>query len=66
MEVSVTVDNGVGLSRSNLLKDIAFTAAVTLASRALILRDRLLGRIRNTASQDSPAPHVRRCSIRQW
>jgi uncharacterized protein len=63
MEVNVIVDSGVRLSHSNLLNDVAFTAAVTFASRALILRDRLLGRMRNTEPQELPSPQVLPCSI---
>jgi uncharacterized protein len=53
----------VELSQSNPMRDFAFTTAVTVASHALILRDKLLGRVRSTPPNDPQSPLPRRHSI---
>lgn len=51
------------ISRSGSMDNIAFTAAVTVASRVLILRDRLLGRVKRTPSEDYPCLEISRRPI---
>ena len=46
----------VEMSQSNPMRDFAFTTAVTVASHALILRDKLLGRVRSTPPNDPQSP----------
>ena len=51
------------INRSRSINNLAFTAAVTVASRAFILRDRLLGRVKRAPLEDPPYLEISRRSI---
>jgi pimeloyl-ACP methyl ester carboxylesterase len=51
------------INRSGLIDNLAFTAAVTVASRAFILRDRFLGRVKRAPLEDHPCLETWRRSI---
>ena len=51
------------INRSGSIDNLAFTAALTVASRSFILRDRFLGRVRRTPLEDHPHPETSRRSI---
>lgn len=51
------------INRSGSIDNLAFTAAVTVASRAFILRDRLLGRVKRAPLEDPPHLEISRHSI---
>lgn len=50
------------MNRSRSVDNLTFTAAVTVASRTLLVRDKLLGRIKRTPSED-PSLEISRYSI---
>jgi alpha-beta hydrolase superfamily lysophospholipase len=49
--------------RNSALENVAFTAVVTVASRTLILRDRLLGRVKKATLEDSRCLEISKLSI---
>ena len=51
------------INRPGSIDNLAFTAAVTVASRSFILRDRLLGRVKQTPSEDHPYLEISRRAI---
>lgn len=51
------------INRSGSIDNLAFTAAVTVASRSFILRDRLLGRVKRAPLEDHPYLKISRRSI---
>lgn len=51
------------MRRSGSMDNIAFTTAVTVASRVLILRDRLLGRVKRPSTEDYPSLEISRRPI---
>jgi alpha-beta hydrolase superfamily lysophospholipase len=51
------------INRSGSIDNLAFTAAVTVASRAFILRDKLLGRVKRAPFEDPPYLEISRRSI---
>jgi pimeloyl-ACP methyl ester carboxylesterase len=57
------------INRSQSIDSLAFTAVITVASRTLILRDRLLGRVKRTPLEDDPCLEISRhtiCSGKQF
>jgi pimeloyl-ACP methyl ester carboxylesterase len=51
------------INRLGSIDNLAFTAAVTVASRAFILRDRFLGRVKRAPLEDHPSLETSRRSI---
>ena len=51
------------INRSESIDCLAFTAAVTIASRIFILRDRLLGRVKRSPLEDPPCLEISRRPI---
>ena len=48
------------INRPQSMDNLAFAAVVTFASRTLILRDRLLGRVKRALLEDHPFPEISR------
>jgi alpha-beta hydrolase superfamily lysophospholipase len=51
------------INRSGSIDNLAFTAAVTVASRSFILRDRFLGRVKRASLEDHPCLEISRRPI---
>jgi alpha-beta hydrolase superfamily lysophospholipase len=63
VEDQAVVGKKIRISCSSSMDSVAFTAVVTVASRTLILRDRLLGRISKATLEDSQCLEISRRSI---